>query len=199
VAPGGMGASPDAVVFLTADAFGVLPPIARLTPEQAAYHFLSGYTAKVAGTERGLGSGPEAVFSACFGAPFMTLPPRKYADLLGEKMRRHNSGAWLVNTGWIGGPYGKGSRINLMYTRSMVEAILSGGLRHVEFATDPIFGLSYPTTCPNVPASILNPRDTWPDGDAYDAAARDLAARFHRNFERFPLADEAIKHAGPKA
>jgi phosphoenolpyruvate carboxykinase (ATP) len=196
--PGGRGGHPEQIIFLTCDAFGVLPPVARLSPEQAMYHFLSGYTAKVAGTERGLGSGPEAVFSTCFGAPFMTLPPRCYADLLGAKMRRHRTGAWLINTGWLGGPYGAGQRISLSYTRSMVEAILSGGLRDAAFATDPFFGLDYPTSCPNVPPSLLNPRETWPDPAAYDAQALDLARRFHANFERFPLADASIKAAGPR-
>ncbi len=197
--PGSRGGHPEQIVFLTCDAFGVLPPVARLSPEQAMYHFLSGYTAKVAGTERGLGSSPEAVFSACFGAPFLTLPPRRYADLLGEKMRRHHSTAWLLNTGWIGGPPGKGHRINLHYTRNMVEAIMSGLLRDVRFATDPFFGLQYPTTCPHVPAEILDPRASWSDADAYDAQARDLVHRFRENFERFPLADRAIREAGPRA
>ncbi len=186
------------ILLLTCDAFGVLPPVSRLTPEQAMYHFLSGYTAKVAGTERGLGTHPEAVFSACFGAPFMTLPPRLYADLLGEKMRRHKTGAWLINTGWIAGPCGVGHRVSLNYTRSMVDAILSGLLRDVPFARDPIFGLEYPTACPNVSPEILNPRDMWRDPADYDAAAHDLASRFHKNFERFPLADPAIKAAGPR-
>jgi phosphoenolpyruvate carboxykinase (ATP) len=162
------------------------------------YHFLSGYTAKVAGTERGLGSGPEAVFSTCFGAPFMTLTPRVYADLLGAKMKRHQSAAWLLNTGWIGGPYGVGRRIGLNYTRAMVDAIMSGALRDVPFATDPIFGLDYPTACPNVPAELLDPRASWPDPASYDAQARDLASRFRANFENFPLADRAIREAGPR-
>lgn len=197
--PGSRGGHPEQILFLTCDAFGVLPPVARLSPEQAMYHFLSGYTAKVAGTERGLGSGPEAVFSTCFGAPFMTLRPRVYADLLGAKMRRHQAGAWLVNTGWIGGPYGVGSRISLNATRSLVEAILSGSLRESPFAVDPIFGLEYPTSCPHVPPEILDPRLPWPDPSAYDAQARDLAARFRANFERFPLADQAIREAGPRA
>ena len=196
--PGSRGGHPDQILFLTCDAFGVLPPVARLTPEQAMYHFISGYTAKVAGTERGLGSQPEAVFSACFGAPFLTLPPRRYADLLGSKLRRHQSGAWLVNTGWTGGPAGKGSRIGLNYTRSMVEAVLAGSLRDVPFATDPIFGLDYPKTCPNVPADLLDPRGSWADPNAYDAQARDLARRFRENFERFPLVDQSIRDAGPR-
>ncbi len=195
--PGSRGGHPEQILFLTADAFGVLPPVARLTPEQAMYHFLSGYTAKVAGTERGLGSGPEAVFSTCFGAPFMTLPPRKYADLLGAKMRRHQSSAWLVNTGWIGGPYGVGHRISLNYTRAIVDAILSGSLREVSFRTDPIFGLDHPQSCPDVPSEILDPRESWNSHSAYDAQARDLARRFRENFERFPLADRAIREAGP--
>src|SRR4051794_35170762 len=153
-----MGPVPRNIVFLPADAFGVLPPVARLTPEQAMYHFLSGYTAKVAGTERGLGNEPEAVFSTCFGAPFMTLPPRRYADLLGAKLRVHRASAWLVNTGWTGGPSGKGRRISLSHTRALVDAIMTGALRHTPFETDPIFGLEYPESCPGVPRELLNPR-----------------------------------------
>ncbi len=196
--PGSRGGHPEQIVFLTCDAFGVLPPVARLRPEQAMYHFLSGYTARVAGTERGLGAEPEAVFSTCFGAPFMTLPPRRYADMLGARMRQHHAGAWLVNTGWVGGPYGVGQRISLSYSRTLVEAILTGELRGAPFATDPIFGLDYPTRCPNVPDSLLNARGLWPDPEAYDERARHLARLFHANFERFSKADPAIREAGPR-
>jgi phosphoenolpyruvate carboxykinase (ATP) len=195
--PGGRGGHPGEIIFLTCDAFGVLPPVARLTPEQAMYHFLSGYTAKVAGTERGLGSGPETVFSACFGAPFMTLPPRRYADMLGEKMRRHRADAWLLNTGWIGGAYGVGRRISLGYSRALVDAILSGELHDAHFVTDAIFGLDRPTSCPGVPDEVLDPRASWTDPALYDAQARTLAARFRENFARFEGIDPAIRDAGP--
>jgi phosphoenolpyruvate carboxykinase (ATP) len=196
--PSGRGGHPRHVLFLTCDAFGVLPPLSRLSPEQAMYHFLSGYTAKVAGTERGLGHEPQAVFSACFGAPFMTLPPRRYADLLGARLRQHRAHAWLLNTGWTGGGYGLGQRMDLSHTRALVDAVLSEKLRDVPYAADPIFGLSYPHTCPNVPAAILNPRATWPDPDAYDVQAHRLARLFHENFARFPAADPAIRAAGPR-
>jgi phosphoenolpyruvate carboxykinase (ATP) len=197
--PSGRGGHPRHVLFLTCDAFGVLPPLSRLSPEQAMYHFLSGYTAKVAGTERGLGREPQAVFSACFGAPFMTLPPRRYADLLGVRLRQHQSHAWLLNTGWTGGGYGLGQRMDLSYTRALVDAVLSEKLRDVAYATDPIFGLSCPRTCPNVPEGILDPRATWPNPDAYDVQARRLAGLFHENFARFPAADPAIRAAGPRS
>ncbi len=196
--PSGRGGHPQHIVFLTCDAFGVLPPLSRLTPEQAMYHFLSGYTAKVAGTERGLGNEPQAVFSACFGAPFMTLPPRRYADLLGAKLRVHRASAWLLNTGWTAGPFGKGHRISLPHTRALVDAIMSGALRDVPFETDPIFGLEYPEFCPGVPRELLNPRASWPDPDAYDTEARALAKRFHENFAQFTRADPAIRAAGPQ-
>lgn len=196
--PGSRGGHPEQIVFLTCDAFGVLPPVARLRPEQAMYHFLSGYTARVAGTERGLGAEPEAVFSACFGAPFMTLPPQRYAEMLGRKMREHHAGAWLVNTGWVGGPYGVGQRISLSYSRTLVEAILSGELRDAPFAEHPIFGFEYPTSCPNVPDTLLDARRMWPDPSAYDARARELARRFHENFERFGTVDRSIREAGPR-
>jgi phosphoenolpyruvate carboxykinase (ATP) len=195
--PGSRGGHPDQIIFLTCDAFGVLPPVARLTPEQAMYHFLSGYTAKVAGTERGLGSEPEAVFSACFGAPFMTLHPRRYADLLGKKLRRHRSGSWLLNTGWVGGPPGKGERISLSYSRSLVEAIVSRKLNSAAFTRDPIFGLEVPTSCPNIPPRILDPRGLWSDTAAYDTAARKLSRLFDENFARFSDIDPAIRAAGP--
>ena len=196
--PGGRAGHPSHLVFLTCDAFGVLPPVSRLTPEQAMYHFLSGYTAKVAGTERGLGSTPETTFSTCFGAPFMTLPPRRYADLLGEKLRRHAADAWLLNTGWTGGPYGVGRRISLPHTRALVDAIMDGSLRQADYAVDPVFGLAYPTAVRGVPAEILNPRETWSDPKAYDAQAADLAARFRANFERFSDVSPDIRNAGPR-
>jgi phosphoenolpyruvate carboxykinase (ATP) len=197
--PGGRAGHPRAIIFLTCDAFGVLPPLARLTIKQAEYQFLSGYTAKVAGTERGLGSEPSAVFSTCFGAPFMTLPPWRYADLLGAKMRTHQVEAWLLNTGWTGGAYGKGRRIALPHTRALVDAVLSGRLQGVPFSVDPIFGLSAPQACPGVPAEILNPRAAWSDAGAYDEQALRLARRFHDNFARFADVDQAIRAAGPRA
>jgi phosphoenolpyruvate carboxykinase (ATP) len=196
--PSGRAGHPSRIVLLTCDAFGVLPPVARLTPEQAMYHFLSGYTAKVAGTERGLGSEPAAVFSTCFGAPFMTLPPQRYADLLGMKLRRHRSSAWLLNTGWTGGGPGQGSRISLTHTRALVDAIMTGKLSEAGFATDPIFGLDYPTSCPDVPDGILNPRAAWKDPLAYDAQATRLARLFHDNFNRFSGVDSSIRAVGPK-
>jgi phosphoenolpyruvate carboxykinase (ATP) len=194
----GRGEHPKNVVFLTADAFGVLPPISKLTPEQAMYHFLSGYTAKVAGTERGV-TEPEATFSACFGAPFLPRHPGEYAKMLGELLRTHGSHVWLVNTGWSGGAYGVGSRMKLSYTRAMVRAALAGDLDEVATAADPIFGLHIPSEVPGVPAEILNPRDTWADGAAYDAAATKLATMFKANFGRFEgqVGDE-VKSAGPK-
>jgi len=175
---------PAHLLMLTCDAFGVMPPIARLSPEQAIYHFLSGYTAKVAGTEAGV-TEPRATFSACFGAPFMALPPRRYADLLREKIQRHRVTCWLVNTGWTGGPYGVGSRIKISYTRAMVEAALRGELNEVPVATHPVFGVEMITQCPAVPSELLDPRRTWRDPAAYDAKARELQARFEQNFARF--------------
>jgi phosphoenolpyruvate carboxykinase (ATP) len=197
--PGGVGGHPSEIIFLTCDAFGVFPPLSRLTPEQAMYHFLSGYTAKVAGTERGLGDEPSAVFSTCFGAPFMTLPPWRYADLLGAKMRRHRVDSWMLNTGWTGGGFGKGRRIALKHTRALVDAIMTGKLRDVPFIVDPIFGLSSPRSCPGVPAEILDPRAAWSDPAAYDDQATRLAGRFHENFARFAHIDPAIQAAGPRA
>jgi phosphoenolpyruvate carboxykinase (ATP) len=197
--PGGCGGHPREILFLTCDAFGVLPPLSRLTIEQAEYHFLSGYTARVAGTERGLGHEPTAVFSTCFGAPFMTLPPWRYADLLGAKMRRHRVDAWLLNTGWTGGGSGVGRRIALPHTRALVNAVLSGQLRDAEFAVDPIFGLSSPRACPGVPTTILDPHSGWADPAAYDEQAVRLARRFHENFTRFAHIDPAIRAAGPRA
>ncbi len=180
----GLGGHPKTVVMLTADAFGVLPPIARLTPAQAMYHFLSGYTAKVAGTERGI-TEPQATFSACFGEPFMALDPVVYANLLGEKIARHQVQVWLINTGWSGGPYGTGKRIKLAYTRAMVRAVLSGELAAAPTQRDPIFRFDVPTQCPDVPPEVLNPRQTWSDPSAYDAQACKLAGMFIDNFAQF--------------
>jgi phosphoenolpyruvate carboxykinase (ATP) len=190
---------PRNVIFLTADAFGVLPPISRLTPEQAMYHFISGYTAKVAGTERGV-TEPQATFSACFGAPFMAQHPGVYADLLGKKIAKHNSTVWLINTGWSGGPYGVGHRMQIAYTRAMVHAALDGRLNKVAFEKDPIFGVEVPTSCPGVPAEVLVPKNTWADKDAYDQMAKKLAGMFVENFKQFEdgVTDE-IKAAAPKA
>ncbi|HEY4954654.1 MAG TPA: phosphoenolpyruvate carboxykinase (ATP) [Gemmatimonadaceae bacterium] len=193
----GRGAHPKNVVFLTADAFGVMPPIAKLTSDQAMYYFVSGYTAKVAGTERGV-TEPQATFSACFGAVFLVWHPTKYAEMLGELLGRHKSNVWLVNTGWSGGPYGVGKRMKLAHTRAMVNAALGGKLDGVEFRTDPVFGLSVPTLVPGVPADVLVPRGTWSDGAAYDAQAKKLATMFRDNFSKFGGASEAIRNAGPK-
>jgi phosphoenolpyruvate carboxykinase (ATP) len=195
--PSGRGGHPKNVVFLTADAFGVLPPIARLTSEQAMYYFLSGYTAKVAGTERGV-TEPQATFSACFGAVFLVWPPTKYAYMLGELLDAHASHVWLVNTGWSGGPYGVGKRMKLKYTRAMVHAALGGELNGASFRTDPVFGLSVPTAIPDVPSEVLEPRGTWSDGAAYDAQAAKLAGMFRENFRKFESAGEAVRNAGPK-
>jgi phosphoenolpyruvate carboxykinase (ATP) len=194
----GVGGIPSTVVFLTADAFGVLPPISRLSPEQAMYHFLSGYTSKLAGTERGI-TEPQATFSTCFGAPFLPLPPTRYAEMLGKLIAEHKTRVFLVNTGWSGGPYGVGQRMKLRYTRAMVSAALKGELDQVAYAADPIFGLSVPQSCPNVPAEVLNPRDTWADKAAYDRTARDLAGRFQKNFTNFANVSPTIAAAGPKA
>ncbi|GIX46180.1 MAG: phosphoenolpyruvate carboxykinase [ATP] [Candidatus Tectimicrobiota bacterium] len=199
VVPSGTGGHPQHIFMLTCDAFGVLPPIARLTPEQAMYHFVAGYTAKVAGTERGLGSEPQATFSPCFGAPFLPLHPGVYATLLRERMQRHQVHCWLVNTGWSGGPYGVGSRMPIAHTRALINAALSGALLEVPTVEDPIFGLRIPTHCPNVPASLLLPWQTWRDPQAYDAQARALAQRFQQHFA--PLAagmDAAVRAAGPR-
>ncbi len=194
----GRGDHPQNVIFLTADAFGVLPPISKLTPDQAMYHFISGYTAKVAGTERGV-TEPEATFSACFGAPFLPRHPGVYARMLGERIHAHGARVWLVNTGWSGGSYGVGSRMKLAYTRAMVRAVLAGELDHVETVTDPIFGLSIPSTVSEVPAEILNPRDTWADGADYDTTAAKLAAMFKENFVQFEgQVQEEVRAAGPR-
>jgi phosphoenolpyruvate carboxykinase (ATP) len=193
----GVGGHPKNVLFLAADAFGVLPPIARLTPDQAMYHFLSGYTAKLAGTELGVVD-PEPEFSACFGSPFLPLAPRVYAEMLGKRLTQHGASCWLVNTGWSGGKFGVGKRMSLKITRALVNAALDGRLDKVEFVTESAFGLSIPVSCPEVPAEILNPRNSWTDKEAYDKTAADLAARFEANFKQFD-ASEAIRAAGPKA
>ncbi len=179
-----VGGHPNNIIFLTYDAFGVLPPVARLSPSQAMYHFISGYTAKVAGTEVGVDE-PEATFSACFGAAFMVWHPSKYADLLAEKMRTHGSDAWLVNTGFTGGPYGVGRRMDLPHTRAIIDAIHDGSLREQPTVSDEIFGFEVPTSCPNVPSELLIPRNTWDDGEKYDRQARQLAERFAKNFEKY--------------
>jgi phosphoenolpyruvate carboxykinase (ATP) len=196
--PAGAGGHPRNIVFLTADAFGVMPPIARLTAAQAMYHFLSGYTAKVAGTERGV-TEPSATFSACFGAPFLPLHPATYARMLGERIARHEARVWLVNTGWTGGPYGVGTRMRLPYTRAMVSAALSGALEGAAYRTDPVFGFEVPVEVPGVPAEVLMPRATWTDPAAYDAQARKLATMFRENFEQYrPAVPEDVAKAGPK-
>jgi phosphoenolpyruvate carboxykinase (ATP) len=192
-----VGGHPKAILFLTADAFGVLPPIAKLTREQAMYHFLSGYTSKLAGTERGV-TEPEATFSTCFGAPFLPRPAQVYAEMLGQKIAEHDVEVFLVNTGWTGGPYGVGKRMNLRFTRAMVRAAISGKLRHVQYDRDPIFGLNMPLSCPGVPEEVLNPRNTWANPAEYDRKARELAQRFHEHFAKFTHVNEAIRQAGPK-
>ena len=180
----GIAGHPRTVVFLTADAFGVLPPISRLTREQAEYHFISGYTAKLAGTEVGVKE-PTATFSACFGAPFLPRHPVEYATMLGDRLDEHQVPVWLVNTGWTGGPYGVGERMNINHTRSMVRAALSGALDSVPTERDPVFGLAVPTTCPDVPTEVLQPRGTWADPDAYDRQAHELLAMFEQNYKAF--------------
>ncbi len=196
--PSGVGGHPRNIVFLTADAFGVMPPLARLTPEQAMYHFLSGYTAKVAGTERGV-TEPSATFSSCFGAPFLPLHPGVYARMLGEKIARHGAAVWLVNTGWTGGPYGTGHRMKLSYTRRMVTAALSGELDQGSFVADPVFGFAVPASVEGIPDGILTPRETWADPAAYDAQAAKLARMFRDNFASFAAEVPAeVAAAGPK-
>lgn len=194
----GVAGHPQTVVFLTADAFGVLPPIAKLSAEQAMYHFLSGYTSKLAGTERGI-TEPQATFSACFGAPFLPLSPLRYAELLGEKLKRHNTNVFLINTGWSGGPYGVGKRMKLAFTRAMVTAAIEGQLEQVAYQLDPIFNIYVPESCPGVPAEILMPRNTWSDKAEYDRKARELARLFVQNFNNFKqnMPTEIIA-AGPK-
>jgi phosphoenolpyruvate carboxykinase (ATP) len=179
-----MGGHPKTIIMLTADAFGVLPPIAKLSPAQAMYHFLSGYTAKVAGTERGV-TEPEATFSTCFGAPFMVHHPTVYAKLLGERISEHGAECWLVNTGWFGGPYGTGKRVAIPYTRAMVQSAIEGKLRDANFRREPFFGLMVPDAVPGVPAEALDARAAWADAAAYDAQARKVAGLFATNFKRF--------------
>jgi phosphoenolpyruvate carboxykinase (ATP) len=192
----GIGGHPKHIVMLTADAFGVLPPISRLSPEQAMYHFLSGYTARVAGTEAGV-KDPQATFSTCFGAPFMPRHPTVYAEMLRDLMRRHDVACWLVNTGWNGGPYGTGERISLPHTRALLNAALGGELAKAPFRRQPEFGLMIPEACPGVPSEILDPKATWADAEAYDRMARDVAGRFEDNFERFaPHVGDDVKAAG---
>jgi phosphoenolpyruvate carboxykinase (ATP) len=194
----GQAGHPRNVVFLTADAFGVMPPIAKLTPAQAMYHFLSGYTAKLAGTERGV-TEPKAAFSACFGAPFLPLPPSVYAEMLGRKLKEHDAQVWLVNTGWTGGAFGTGERMKLSHTRAMIRAALSGKLSDVETTPDPVFGLNIPKSVPEVPDEVLQPRSTWSDPAAYDQAAAELAAMFRDNFEKFAAdVSDDVRAAGPK-
>ncbi len=197
--PEGRAGQPENVVFLTADAFGVLPPISRLTPAQAMYHFLSGYTAKVAGTERGV-TEPQATFSTCFGAPFLPLKPGVYAQMLGERLARGGARCWLVNTGWTGGAYGEGHRMKLSQTRAMVRAALEGRLDNVPTREDPVFGFAVPTAAPDVPSEVLNPRATWKDPARYDAQAKKLGDMFRENFTRFTdqVTDE-VRRAGPRA
>ena len=198
--PDGRGGHPEAVLFLSADAFGVLPPISALTPEQAAYYFLSGYTAKLAGTEADMESEVEATFSTCFGAPFLPLPATTYSRMLSEKLKEHETRCYLINTGWSGGPYGVGSRIDLKETRQMVRAVIQGKLDGVETETDPFFGLNVPVEVPGVPTEVLDPRGTWDDKDAYDEQARELARLFTENFRKFEdQVDEEVREAGPTA
>lgn len=192
----GVGQHPNTVVFLTADAFGVIPPISKLTKEGAMYHFMSGYTSKLAGTERGI-TEPKATFSACFGEPFMLMKPSVYAKLLGEKITKHDTEVYLVNTGWTGGEYGVGKRMNLTYTRAMVKAALDGTLKNAEYEKDHIFNVYVPKTVPNVPNEILNPKHTWADKEKYDIKAKELATQFHKNFEKFGEVNEEIKKAAP--
>jgi phosphoenolpyruvate carboxykinase (ATP) len=193
--PNGQGGHPRNVVLLTADAFGVLPPVSKLTPEQAMYHFISGYTAKLAGTEAGV-TEPQPNFSTCFASPFLPLPPKVYAEMLGRRLKEHNAHCWLVNTGWTGGAYGTGKRMSLPYTRAMVRALLEGQLNNVDYETEPAFGLRIPKSCPGVPSELLNPRNAWKDKEAYDKQAQNLAEQFAKNIEKFDVPEE-IKSAGP--
>lgn len=193
-----VGPHPTNIILLTCDAFGVLPPVSRLTPAQAMYHFISGYTAKVAGTEVGV-TEPQTTFSACFGAAFLVWHPTKYAELLAEKMQQHSASTWLINTGWSGGSYGVGSRIRLKYTRAIIDAIHHGELEEVQYETDPIFGLAVPLSCPNVPGEILNPRNVWSDKEAFEQTARKLAKAFHDNFAQYAdKASDDVRAAGPR-
>ncbi len=192
-----LGGHPKNIILLTCDAFGVLPPVSRLSPAQAMYHFISGYTAKVAGTEVGV-TEPQTTFSACFGAAFLVWHPTRYAEMLADRMRTYGSHAWLVNTGWSGGPAGVGARMKLSYTRAVIDAIHDGSLAAAAYQTDPVFGLSIPTSCPNVPSELLYPKNTWADPEKYDGMACKLAGEFQRNFEKYAsVASEEIRAAGP--
>jgi phosphoenolpyruvate carboxykinase (ATP) len=193
-----LGGHPRNVIFLTADAFGVLPPVSKLAPGQAMYHYISGYTAKVAGTEVGV-KDPEPTFSPCFGGPFLVWHPTKYAEMLADKLKKHNAQTWLVNTGWSGGPYGVGARIKLKYTRAIIDAIHAGALLGVPTQLDPVFGLAVPTSCPDVPAEILQPRNTWADKAAYDEKAKKVASLFRDNFKKYEAqASDEVRAGGPK-
>jgi phosphoenolpyruvate carboxykinase (ATP) len=194
----GTAGHPRSIIFLAADAFGILPPVARLTETQLIYHFLSGYTARLAGTEAGMGREPEATFSTCFGAPFLPLPPRVYADLLAKKIREHRCRCYLVNTGWVGGPFGVGERIRLQYSRAIIREIQSGRLDDAPALRDPVFGFDVPQHCGEVPAEMLQPRGSWKQPNRYDAQARDLARRFLKNFEPYAASAPDIAAAGPK-
>jgi phosphoenolpyruvate carboxykinase (ATP) len=190
-----MAGHPQNVVFLTADAFGILPPIARLSRDQALFYFLSGFTAKLAGTEIGV-TEPEPTFSTCFGAPFLPQAPAVYAEMLGRKLDEHGSTVWLVSTGWTGGPVGTGERMPIAATRGLLSSALSGKLDNVEYRTDPVFGFEVPVSAPGVDPKLLDPRSTWRDPDAYDAKAKELARMFRENFERFD--EPALAAAGPR-
>ncbi|MDD6204205.1 MAG: phosphoenolpyruvate carboxykinase (ATP), partial [Firmicutes bacterium] len=194
----GVGPVPKAVVFLTADAFGVLPPVAKLDKNMAMFHFVSGYTSKLAGTERGI-TEPQTTFSTCFGEPFLPLDPSVYAQMLGERIDASGASVYLINTGWSGGPYGVGKRMSLKYTRAMVTAALNGELDKVGYELDPTFNVYIPNSCPGVPAEILNPRNTWSNKDEYDVAAKKLAVRFNENFKKYTHMPKEIVEAGPNA
>lgn len=194
----GMGGQPRNIIMLTCDAFGVMPPVARLTAEQAMYHFLSGYTAKVAGTEKGMGNEPQATFSTCFGAPFMALPPGVYARMLGEKIQEYGADCWLVNTGWTGGPYGVGRRMDIGHTRAIIRAVLKGELKKISTVEDPFFGLHVPESCPDVPGEVLQARGTWKDVAAYDRKAGELVGLFQKNFEKYAEnVTQEVRDSGP--
>ena len=194
----GVGGHPNTVIFLTADAYGVLPPVSKLTDEQAMYYFVSGYTSKVAGTERGI-TDPVCTFSTCFGSPFLPLRSSVYAELLGEKIRKHGSDVYLINTGWTGGAYGVGKRMSLPATRAIVTAALNGSLAKSEYETEPFFGLAVPKSCPGVEAEILNPKNVWKDKKEYDRLAKKLAGEFVQNFKKYDHMPANIVNAGPKA
>ena len=195
----GVGGIPSVVIFLTADAFGVLPPISKLNQDAAMYHFITGFTFKLAGTERGV-TEPQPTFSTCFGEPFMPMDPSVYAKMLGEKIEKYNTKVYLINTGWSGGPYGIGKRMNLKYTRAMVTAALNGELDNVEYKHDNIFNVDVPQFCPEVPSEIMNPADTWKNKEEYEIYAKKLAKMFEENFQnKYPNMPENIVNAGPKA